>query len=525
MDIGDVNEIPTTRRKLPSLQELGAFDVEPSTVTRRPSSAAQPPLPAPPPAPSPPPTAPQAARTPRAAPAARLPVSDERIRQALAKADPLTRKRLLRLIAGGRTVLQRGEQGPQPPGRTTASLSMAMPRAERPATASAAASSAGHRPQQESARAAPPPTAGATPRASHPADSDEPLLRIDARTDLLDAVAPALDAEQKKAALIAQLAAARNEPAPSTPRSTAHKVLFPAYDPREHGDDVRRPGRKPDAPVEGHFPAPRQPFQPAYRHADGREMDEQEARVEAVLQEQRCERTLEVLARDGVNGLLLSPRDLDAAVEDGVLDAETADTLWKTWSALRPVIHVIEDPPAPPQAADGTADAADSEPPSEALVESEPAAEPPVSDAAAVADTAIPIVTAEDTPAAPPLSAPIASPAVAIATSNAVGSADTPPMMPLESAAPLPMKALPAVTESSAQPLSPSQPASPPAAVSANIQPIAAAAAIDTAPPRWPRVVRGARFVGRIFVYGCVISSSVQVAWWAWRHGAFWLLR
>ncbi|MBL8301580.1 MAG: hypothetical protein JNM26_02280 [Ideonella sp.] len=180
-------------------------------------------------------------------------------------------------------------------------------------------------------------------------------MQIDEHTELLDAVAPGVSPDARKADLQAQLAQAQRQaaaPEPARSEPLAHKVLFPAYDPNRHGDDVHgATRRRHEGPIEGHFPAPRQPFKPTYRHPDGRPMTAEETQVEEVLQTQRCEETLSVLARDGVNGLLLSPRDLDAAVANGVLSAEAAATLWKTWSALRPVIHVIEDEPPPADAA------------------------------------------------------------------------------------------------------------------------------------------------------------------------------
>lgn len=365
MDIGDPSEIPTTRKKLPSMQELGAFDAEPPR---------QKPLPQPSPPAPPAPTIDQP--TPDSRPAR---PTNEQLRAALNRADPATRSKLLRLIAGGRAVEQTAS-----PAATTArpTRGLAMNLHRSPVSAEAAAVSdirQSTRPPQQRPRMAA--TAGS---------AGETLLKIDANTDLLDAAAPPLSAEQRKAALQQQLDASL---LPETPRGespSAPKVLFPAYNPQEHGSDVRRPTRRSEAPVEGHFPAPRQPFQARYQHADGRPMNEEETKVEAVLQEQRCEQTLEVLARDGVNGLLLSPRDLDAAVENGTLDEATATLLWKTWSALRPVIHVIDEP-APPSAdepAEPTPAIDSNQPDGEkiALIEGEaPAVEPaPPEGAAAV---------------------------------------------------------------------------------------------------------------------------------------------
>ena len=198
------------------------------------------------------------------------------------------------------------------------------------------------------------------------------------------------------------------------PEAAAHKVLFPAYDPAQHGEDVRSVNaRRKDAPVEGHFPAPRQPFQAAYKHADGRPMTPEENSVEQELQAQRCDETLSVLARDGVNGLLLSPRDLDAAVASGLLPAETAVTLWNTWAALRPVIHVIEDEPPESTlpsmsellADTGLADAAEhrvsTQPPANSAAADEPAIH------AAATDTPLQPVTE---PAIPAVAMPLSTP-------------------------------------------------------------------------------------------------------------------
>lgn len=350
MDIGDPSEIPTTRKKLPSMQELGAFEPEASRSIAAAAAVAAP-------------AEVSARSTAAAAAAARLmpkaaaeppnpnPVrpSPEQLRAALERADPATRRKLLRLFAGGRAVDQSDGQ-PSVTGQARR-LTMNLHRAQ-PQTAS-------KRPDAERANSSP----SQRPLKAASISSGETLLKIDANTDLLDAAAPPLSAEQRKAELQSQLAATQSQQPQSGEAAAAHKVLFPAYNPLEHGDDVRRPTRRSEAPVEGHFPAPRQPPQARYRHADGRPMDEEETRVEAVLQEQRCEQTLAVLARDGVNGLLLSPRDLDAAVENGTLDEPTATLLWKTWSALRPVIHVIDEPAQCEQeASDATPDSVGAEP-------------------------------------------------------------------------------------------------------------------------------------------------------------------
>ena len=240
-----------------------------------------------------------------------------------------------------------------------------------------------------------------------------------------------LTAADRKAELQAQLDLAQQQAqqqavpaADKAPAETlAHKVLFPAYDPTRHGEDVHGSSRRrAEGPIEGHFPAPRQPFQATYQHPDGRPMTPEENKVEEVLQAERCEETLSVLARDGVNGLLLSPRDLDAAVGQGLLTAEIAATLWKTWAALRPVIHVIEDEPeeSPPVEPDNATTASDAageaqtpalpgdavtpEPPAAAQTLDAPALNPVPAPVAAIAPTAAPA------PALPPIAAVAAAP-------------------------------------------------------------------------------------------------------------------
>lgn len=403
MDIGDPNEIPATRKKLPSMQELGAFDFgapagrteaapagSPATIDARgpstgaalPAAPAVPRRSAParsavaPPAPTRPaeldtgPAALQGAPAASAGAPPRSKPTTEQLREALAKADPQTRQKLMRLIAGGRTVQQVGpaSQGGARRRNLVMQLEADTPRARaaaspppvappRPAPAPPPASGFGAFTATPRTTAAPAqgfarPSAGPRP-AARPAEPA--LMQIDEHTELLDAVAPGVSPDARKADLQAQLAQAQRQaaaPEPARSEPLAHKVLFPAYDPNRHGDDVHgATRRRHEGPIEGHFPAPRQPFKPTYRHPDGRPMTAEETQVEEVLQTQRCEETLSVLARDGVNGLLLSPRDLDAAVANGVLSAEAAATLWKTWSALRPVIHVIEDEPPPADAA------------------------------------------------------------------------------------------------------------------------------------------------------------------------------
>ena len=195
----------------------------------------------------------------------------------------------------------------------------------------------------------------------------------------------------------------------------APRVLFPIYDPAEHGADLRTP-RRAAAPVEGHFPPPRQPFAaPGHQVRERTQKPERAGQPVAVVapasasapapapapaslpapvpepalteasvsapapsgSEPDVDRQLSLLdppdemcVRDGVNGLLLSRRDLDEAVEDGLLQRDIATLLWKNWSARRPVIHVIDDPapsPVEPGTAaseiDGNATEAPSDPP------------------------------------------------------------------------------------------------------------------------------------------------------------------
>ena len=406
MDIGDPNEIPATRKRLPSMQELGAFDdiapEAPQSVSRpartRPPAAAEPvvavtpvPVPVPTSAPEPAP-APEGAPSPAAAsaPAAPRPaLTPEQLRQALAKADPVTRQKLLRLIAGGRTIQQLS------PGSGGSSVGEG-PRASTLVMGLGAARDTTDRPKPPPPRASAADTSPARAAASRRA-AGESLMQIDANTELLDASPPpAAAGGDRHAGLQAQLDSARQQ-APPRADPAAHKVLFPAYDPRRHGADVHTTTRRrSEGPVEGHFPAPRQPFRASYQHPDGKPMTPEESKVEEVLQAQRCEETLSVLAREGVNGLLLSPRDLDAAVNNGLLSAETAATLWRTWAALRPVIHVIEDEPpeapavaatpaeaeAAPQADPGTTNAEANLPPTPAAVTAPLPLDPPPAPAA-----------------------------------------------------------------------------------------------------------------------------------------------
>lgn len=292
------------------MRELGAFEVEAPEPLSAASSGADPGTPA---APLPPPGAGLAA-TASASSASAGPTPSQ-LRHALAKADPGTRRRLLRLI---------GERGPNP------------------------------------AKAAP------------PTGQERLLLRLDEQTELL---AAATHPSQRREEIVGQLAQARGA-RPEVAADAAPRILFPTYDPRQHGPDLRNP-RRPDVPVEGHFPPPRQPSTvPAPSVRERTTVSPSAAGQEAVVPAQASTAgatppaappapsapahptlsaplLLRPTARDGVNGLLLSLRDLDAVVEEGVLDAPTAERLWKTWSARRPVIHVVDDPvPLPQTAAD-----------------------------------------------------------------------------------------------------------------------------------------------------------------------------
>lgn len=450
MDIGNPDEIPATRKKLPSMQELGAFDfgapagqretptvVAPASADLRGVATGAPtPAVAGPPgdtrraapvrpaaatsAPTRPaeldagPASSRGASTGPATAPPRTKPTPEQLREALAKADPQTRQKLMRLIAGGRTVQQVTPAGSTGARRRNLVMQLdadsprargttAPPGAPPPAPAPPPASGFGA--FTASSRSAPGfarPHAGARPasRSAEPA-----LMQIDEHTELLDAVAPGVSPDARKAELQAQLAEAQRQaaaPEPVRSEPLAHKALFPAYDPNRHGDDVHGASRRRhEGPIEGHFPAPRQPFKPSYRHPDGRPMTAEENQAEEVLQTQRCEETLSVLARDGVNGLLLSPRDLDAAVATGVLTAEAAATLWKTWSALRPVIHVIEDDP--PSAPDASEDAG-AAPPLDGTIDPVPQDERPPS----AIDPAVEAVDAVEAfvPTAPPSERP-----------------------------------------------------------------------------------------------------------------------
>ncbi len=316
MDIGDPSEIPATRRRLPSMHDLGAFDIDPPVPSARAQVAAAP-------------LASAAGTSARPTPARSIPSGEptgveapihptaSQLRHALAAADPATRRRLLRLFGKGR-----------PAGRTELG-----------------------------------------------SNDGRPLLRLDAGTELLAAMPDAAARSSELDRLLAQARAARPETAPGE----VPRVLFPVYDPCEHGPDLRRPGRS-GGPIEGHFPPPR-PSGPVAAQPERERTSTTAPQTDAPGPVGTAEARLplegptptqptptaaappQAGARDGINGLLLSPRDLDAAVEDGLLGAETAAVLWQTWSARRPVIHVVDDPdPAPiagPQPAGSPLDAVD----------------------------------------------------------------------------------------------------------------------------------------------------------------------
>lgn len=492
MDIGDPNEIPSTRKRLPSMQELGAFDIV-SPAGAAPTAAREAPA------------APEASATTAASAAAAAPgapaapaatatrptPTPEQLRQALAKADPDTRQKLLRLISGGKSVQQVGspvEAG----GARRRSLLMQADTGSRRATPTSSAvpkaplwsaTSASASPSRQATRAARP---GAEP----------PLMQIDANTELLDAAAPPLSPAERKAGLQAQLdQAQQNLLRPTADKAPAeglaHKVLFPAYDPKHHGEDVHGSSRRrAEGPIEGHFPAPRQPFQARYQHTDGRPMTAEENKVEEVLQAQRCDETLSVLARDGVNGLLLSPRDLDAAVSQGLLSAETAATLWKTWAALRPVIHVIEEDA--PEAATKDAAAIDFGVPDEADAPS-PSPAP-----------AIDIASGIPAPKPAMETAAAHTPPAAVPTQNTVDIPDPEPQT-----LPLPRGAVhDAAVPTPATGTSPAAPSIPPRSTPAL------------------RFKALARALGWAFVAYCVFASSTRLALLAWHQwGHLWTAR
>ncbi len=471
MDIGDPSEIPTTRKKLPSMQELGAFDLTAAPPTSHPPIA-DPPT-APPPAPS---TASGGLPPRRPTP--------QQLRTALERADPATRKKLLRLIAGGQVVERLGEQAAGESGQAH-QLAMTWRGPPKPTAAPA--------PRQPPDRSERP----AGPIDGPVNTAGKKLLQIDARTELLEAAPKPLSAEQRKAALQAQLTESQAQEAPRNEAGAAHKVLFPAYDPRQHGDDVRRPARRPDAPVEGHFPAPRQPFQARYQHADGRPMNEEENQVEVVLQQERCEQTLEVLARDGVNGLLLSPRDLDAAVENGTLDEPTATLLWKTWSALRPVIHVIDDEPTraindgdPVDTAIDTAVQFEQPMPDEAEAIAEPGAAESIDPLFVTEDASLP-----ESPGVEPAIGP-----------RVVPSADLLPAAPASPFTKPPIEPMPAIVSA----------------------PVVGEPIRDDISQNAGRRTRLFQLL-RVVVFGvvglCVAYSAAQFSTWAWLRWGHWLIR
>jgi hypothetical protein len=498
MDIGDPDDIPTRRKRLPSMQELGAFDLDaggaapalelPSGPGRQGMPGALDTRPAPlsdlgGPRPSnptvPPAAAPSVLPSGMAAPAVdpaganksgattRPALTPEQLRQALAKADPQTRLKLLNLIVGGRPIQHRGGGLAVSPG----------PRA-RPAPV-------GTRTDAPARPASAPRTTSTTAPPS-PRTGPAPLLKIDDNTELLDASTPIPSAQQRKLAMQAQVDATLQQERQRA-EASAHKVIFPAYDPNRHGEDVRSTvRRRPELPVEGHFPAPRQPLRTAYTHPDGKPMTPEENKVEEVLQAQRCEETLTVLARDGVNGLLLSPRDLDAAVAQGVLDAATAATLWKTWSALRPVIHVIADEPPEVPAAAASADA---DGPTEATAEPDTAAP---QHAAAAAPEPVPIEAAGvPAPARPVTAVPLPSPSTSPSTS--------PSPSPLPMPSPVPVTA----------------PGHAPAAEAV----AAPQASTGPTPRRW-----NPGWALRALVAVAVLNTAWQFGQWLWYTGWGWTL-
>jgi hypothetical protein len=589
MDIGDPSEIPTTRRRLPSMQELGAFDFGapgesgaaadsqpapwPGEVpVRRPSNetrtnlpggtttleaAVAPTAPAPPPSATTPPSAAAAATTATgAAPGPRPALTAEQLRQALAKADPGTRQKLLRLIAGGRTVQQLPGAAPAAsakPRSLVMQLDPPLPKAApAPAPAPAPARPPSSAPRTEAAgpasgfaefstsRSGARGAAGASPgftpargtgsrfagRVSRP--GEQPLMQIDAHTDLLDAAPPAASPAARKAELQAQLDQVPRQAMGSTDNARsepmAHKVLFPAYDPARHGEDVHgQARRRHEGPIEGHFPAPRQPFKPHYQHPDGRPMTAEESQVEEVLQTQRCEETLGVLARDGVNGLLLSPRDLDAAVANGVISAEAAATLWKTWAALRPVIHVIEDEPPAPADTDASDDDGGTEPrataapgdtgeatgdlPLSAMDTSGrgpgpgPGREPPT-----------PTPTPTPTPPVPQLSEP-----------SAAGAGQSPPSV-VPTSSPAALASLAADAQAVEPPTLPLPGRQRPTTPNAEpIEPTAVTPAAMPAAPRWPRLKARLKTLAWWFVAYCVLVTSSRLAMEAWLRWGHWI--
>jgi hypothetical protein len=616
MDIGEPHEIPTTRKRLPSMQELGAFDDAPAAAPPRPARAIGPlvdeaaPLrarqdtaPAGPPAERPPgagavrePAASAAAATATAAavmppvaspnapprsttgtvaqPPAReatdtLPASGfgplasltpEQWKAAMAKADPAVRRKLMRLFAGGEAVQQLGGEAEGAAHRHLVMKRAAPPAASRrlPGAAAAATPAAAHRPSSPAA-AGPAASVGRAPGAPArlsprtPGRADAPLMQIDEHTELLDAAPPPPTAAGRKAEMQAQLdAALQREAAPRAESAgAAHKVLFPAYDPQQHGESLHSvASRRRDAPVEGHFPAPRQPFRAHYRHPDGRPMSAEENKAEEVLQAQRCEETLSVLARDGVNGLLLSPRDLDAAVANGLLTAETAGTLWKTWAALRPVIHVIEDEPEPEPTADAAAGSAEA-PEADDLGAATAAAESPAVSAPAPEAPTAPPPRRQDaadrrpdpTPARPDLARDAPTAAVADATktpaSPPVAATSTRAAPPVREA---PVLATPVSEAAMASPRrpDPARPAETPPTVTSptsaapaaaasprpTIGPASTAAATpptraDPAPRRIGRLGRPLRLMALAFIAFCVLSTSARLAsaaWLRWGH-------
>lgn len=510
------------------MQELGAFDFGAPAPTEQGERPAAPPSGAT--TPSAPETVPAELASSAAAPAgprptARPALTAEQLRQALAKADPGTRQKLLRLIAGGRSVQQMAPTAAVD-GAKRRSLVMQLDTAPGPARA-ARGTGTGTGTANANAASGPPPTAtdaafktfqpGPHQPTRPPRPNGQALMQIDEHTELLDAAPPPASPAARKADLQAQLdqvtrTASVTEGVRAEP--LAHKVMFPAYDPARHGEDVHgATRRRHEGPIEGHYPAPRQPFSPTYKHPDGRPMTAEENQVEEVLQTQRCEETLGVLAREGVNGLLLSPRDLDAAVVNGVISAEAAATLWKTWAALRPVIHVIEDePPAP-----AVSDAIDDE-------DAEAGAPAGPSDTKeAAADEPAP---AMDVPGPGPGTGPAAPAAAppALQRSEPVASnaEPAPGTEPAAAAAPLASLALKAQAEE--PPTLPLPGRQRPAVSNVNASDTAAEAPDRApAPSRWPRLKARLKPLAWWFVAYCVLVTSSRLAMDAWLRWGHWI--
>lgn len=411
------------------MRELGAFDPEPA-----PAGAAQA-LPAADPVPRRDVAAGEPARpTSDTDPGPSTQPTRAQLRHALATADPGTRRRLLRLLR---------ERSAKPEAPT-----------------------------------------------SEPPANGRPLLRLDACTELLAALP---DADSQRSGLRERLAQVRAAD-PVAPAAAAPRVLFPAYDPREHGSDLRTP-RRADPPIEGHFPAPRQPFAsgsaghpPTVRErptpgaaADPPSAESSPARRPAAPPSLESAPPPEPDPLDSVNGLLLSRRDLDGAIEDGLLGADTAAQLWKIWAARRPVIHVLDDeatPALPPQEAaqapvDNTA---------ESIAEPQPADSTPER-----------MAPGRESEEAPPASGRLLDTTRAAITRVDMPSVPAPEATPPEAAA------------------APATPPTPHATVRHGLETRRARA-------RWL-----ARLAWRGVVALCVLSTGARVALWAWPQARPWL--